>query len=233
MKPPVVIGDAILYRADCKDILQSLSFDGIASDPPYGIDHRRGSSRSREQGHHKGPSHTLGHKGMVGDDKAFDPRHLLSWPCVLWGANHYAHRLPLHPKTGSIDGSWLVWDKVEHGGAGDFSKGEIGWCSHRGALDMFHHMWMGIQRASQQAEKRRHKTEKPIALMEWSIGKLRLSPGATICDPYMGSGTTGVAALRMGYRFIGMEIDEGIFGIACKRLEDAQRQGDLLQKRAA
>jgi site-specific DNA-methyltransferase (adenine-specific) len=225
----VVIGQATLFRGDCRELLSSLTFDGIASDVPYGIGHRRGSACSREGGRHKGPVGTLGHSNMRGDDQAFDPRHLFAWPCVLWGANHFAHRLPLHPKKGCIDGSWLFWDKVEHGGAGDFSKGEIGWCSHRAAaLDTFRHMWMGVQRASQQAERRQHETEKPIALMKWSITKLRLPPGAVICDPYMGSGTTGIAAVKMGYRFVGIEIDEGHFETACKRVEDAQRQGDLL-----
>jgi site-specific DNA-methyltransferase (adenine-specific) len=228
------IGRATLYLGDCRDILQEMSFDCIASDVPYGIQHRRGSAGSREQGRHKGAVRTRGHKKMAGDDHAFDPRHLLEWPCVLWGANHYAHRLPLHPKTGSVDGCWLFWDKVEHGGAGDFSKGEIGWCSHRAAaLDVFRHMWMGVQRASQQAEKRQHDTEKPIALMAWSIAKLRLPPASIVCDPYMGSGTTGVAALRMGHRFVGIEIEEEYFETACHRIEDAQRQGSLFEGKAA
>lgn len=87
-------------------------------------------------------------------------------------------------------------------------------------------MWKGICKASEKGGKERwHPTQKPIALMEWCIGFL---PDAqTILDPFMGSGTTGVAAVQMGRDFIGIEREPKYFDIACKRIEDAQRQGDL------
>ena len=63
--------------------------------------------------------------------------------------------------------------------------------------------------------------------MEWCLSFVR---GETILDPYMGSGTTGVACARLGRRFIGIEIEEKYFEIACRRIEDAQRQGRLFDQ---
>ena len=75
-----------------------------------------------------------------------------------------------------------------------------------------------------------HPTQKPIALMVWSI---EFCEGETILDPFMGSGTTGVACARLGRRFIGIEIEERYFDIACRRIEAAQRQGDMLIQQPA
>lgn len=72
----------------------------------------------------------------------------------------------------------------------------------------------------------RHPTEKPRRLMAEIIADFT-SPGETILDPFMGSGTTGVAAVQMGRKFIGIEKDESYFQIACERIENAQRQKDL------
>ena len=63
--------------------------------------------------------------------------------------------------------------------------------------------------------------------MEWCIAKLALPPGSTICDPYMGSGSTGVAALKMGFKFVGFELEPLYFETACRRLAEVQRQGQL------
>lgn len=216
------IGAATLYLGDCRDVLPTLQgVDAVVADPPYGIKHKRGRASSREGGRHGGAVRSIGFAGMEGDGSPFDASHLLQWPCVLWGANYYGNHIP------PAKGSWLVWDKVEHGGAGDFSDAEIGWCSHSGPTKTFRHMWMGVQRASEQAEARVHPTQKPIALMAWSILKARPPAGGLICDPYMGSGTTGVAAVTNGFRFVGIEVDPDHFATACHRIEQAQRQGRL------
>lgn len=117
----------------------------------------------------------------------------------------------------------MIWDKQEHGGSGDFSEAEIAWCNKGKAIKIFRHMWLGVQRASEVGEKRLHDTQKPVELMKWCIRQLRLPAGATICDPYMGSGTTLVAALDLGYKVIGIEIVESIFNVATKRIADASR----------
>lgn len=205
------IGDATLYCADCRDVLPTLSgVDAVVTDPPYGIRHRRGVCGNRGKGL------SLGTTGIIGDDQPFDPTPWLQFPdVILWGANYY--RLPV--------GRTLIWDKTFGGGAGDFSEAEIGWHNQLGATRMFRHLWMGVQRASQVGAERQHQTEKPIALMEWCLG---FFPNAqTILDPFMGSGTTGVACARLGRKFIGIEIEPRYFDIACRRIEQAQKQKDL------
>lgn len=214
-----VIGRATLYLGDCRDILPILpKVDAVVTDPPYGIAHRRGSAANRGKGV------TLGADCRVWDNVPFDPSMLLAFDRVIcWGANFYADKLP--------GGRWLLWDKQCHGGAGDFSEFEIAWCSEGTAIKAFRHMWLGVQRDSEVGERRLHPTQKPVALMEWCI---RLLKGAqVILDPFAGSGTTGVAAVKMGLSFIGIERDPEHFATACKRIEDAQRQSDLFLTDAA
>jgi site-specific DNA-methyltransferase (adenine-specific) len=212
------IGDATLYLGDMREILPTLvGLDACISDPPYGIKHRRGSAGNRGKGV------SLGCDGITNDAIEFDPSHLLKIApvCLLWGANHYSHHLR--------GGQWLIWDKQHGGGSGDFSEGEIAWISKYRALKIFRHMWLGVQRDSEVGQARVHPTQKPIALMEWCIDLCGLPPDAVIADPYMGSGTTGVAAIRKGFRFIGIEIEPKYFDTACRRIEAAQKQGDLLR----
>lgn len=220
MSEPVQIGDCTLYHGDCRFILPTLhGVDVVVSDPPYGISHRRGVSGGR-QGLQGGKVASIGTRGIEGDFATFDPAPLLHWPCLLWGADHYAQSLP--------SGRWLVWDKAFGGGSGDFSEFEVAWHSRPGASKMFRHLWMGVQRQSQVGQLRCHPTEKPVALMEWCIGYF---PNAeTILDPFMGSGTTGVAAVKLGRKFIGIEIERKYFDIACRRIEDAYKQGDMFVK---
>lgn len=156
-----------------------------------------------------------------GDDRPFDPSHLLEIaPSVLlWGANHFADRLPASSK-------WLVWDKRRGFTRNDFADCEIAWTNGRGPARLINHYWNGMMRDSEKGVPRVHPTQKPIVVMEWALGEVS-SPGQLILDPYMGSGTTGVACIRTGRSFIGIEIDEGYFDIACKRIREAYAQPDM------
>jgi len=86
-------------------------------------------------------------------------------------------------------------------------------------------------KASERAQPRVHPTQKPIAVMEWAIKQLDAQ--GTILDPFMGSGTTGVAAVKLGRQFVGVEIDPGYFDIACRRISDALARPDLFIERPA
>ncbi len=200
-----------LHHGDCLDILPTLaagSVDAVICDPPYGIAHRRGKAGNRGKGI------TRGTLGIIGDDKPFDPTPLLNFPIVvLFGANWFAEKLPA--------GRWLIWDKQEHGGSGDFSEAEIAWCNQGKALKIFRHMWLGVQRASEVGKPRLHPTQKPVKLMEWILDVAKVPKGATVLDPYMGSGTTGVACANTGRAFIGIERDEHYFAIASERIAAA------------
>ena len=208
------IGNATLYLGDCREVLPS--FDraaAIVSDPPYGI----GFAMS---GGGKGSHNVRNLKPVHGDDEDFDPAEWLDFAeVILWGGNHFAQRLP--------HGRWLAWDKLAGLAAFDsFSDVEFAWRKGRGKDRIFSHMWKGICKASEKGggKERWHPTQKPIALMDWCIS---LVEAATVIDPFMGVGTTGIAAAKAHRSFIGVEIDPDYFDIACRRIEDAQRQGSL------
>lgn len=212
----VQIGDCTLYRADCRDVLPMLpKVDAVVTDPPYGI------SYSPAAGGRGWAKKTFVGTDLVrGDDRPFDPSMLLAFPAViLWGANHYADKLP------AMD-SWLVWDKRSPGLVNDFADCEMAWTSIGGPARVIRHLWNGAFRASEKDVRRVHPTQKPVQVMAWCIEQLPLD-ARTILDPFMGSGTTGVAAVKLGRRFIGIEIDEKYFDIACKRIEQAYAQPDL------
>lgn len=215
MAEKVVIGNAELWHGDCREVLPLLP-DGaaIVSDPPYGIGYNHGAVQT---GKWKSKHARV---KIIGDEVEFDPGPLLAWsPCLLWGANHFARHLP--------PGRWLVWNK--RNGVEDvkfsMSDAELAWCSDAGAIRTFHHLWFGLARASE-VGRHLHPTQKPVALMEWCIEQA--GRPAVVCDPYMGTGATGVAAMNLGLRFIGVEIHRPYFDIACARIEAAQRQAPLL-----
>lgn len=213
---PVIIGNATLYCGDCREILPSISFDSVVSDPPYGMAFQ--SNFRNEQ-----------HREIANDQN----EELLLWACDL-RPNHSSYlfcrwdNIASVPKPKSlitwVKNNWSMGD-LEHeharqtevalfypGPNHDFPKGR--------PTDMIKAPRTGNDH---------HPTEKPVQLMmamiEWTRG--------IVLDPFMGSGSTIVAASRLGRPSIGIEIDQEYFDIACKRIEDAQRQGDLFLGDAA
>lgn len=168
-----------------------------------------------------------GHK-VRGDDQPFDPAPALAAApiCVMWGANHYANRLPIE-----AGGGWLFWDKVPiagYEGRWSFADGELCWFSRKFALRTIRHYWNGgLRDGEERGKPREHPTQKPVAVMERCIELAHIPAAGTILDPYMGSGTTGVAAVRHGHPFVGIELDERYFAVACERIENAQRQARM------
>ena len=118
---------------------------------------------------------------------------------------------------------WLVWDK-ENGG-NEFADCELAWTNLDKPVRLLRWMWNGMLRKGQEA-RHGHPTQKPLGVMEWCLGFL---PDAkTILDPFMGSGTTLVACQRMGRHGTGIELDPDYFDIACRRVDEAARQPDML-----
>lgn len=209
-------GDIRLYCADCLSILPTLEgVDAVVTDPPWGVNNNNANhSRGRGNRPYDPATNAKDFAPVVGDDRPFDPSPFLDIRnCILWGANHFADRLP-------SSSFWLAWDrKAGKAADSDITDCELAWT--RGTtyrtVRMFRHMWAGFQRDSQAGEEHLHPMEKPIALMQWSLGWL---PNATtILDPFMGSGTTGVACIRTGRKFIGIEKEPRYFEIAVKRIE--------------
>jgi site-specific DNA-methyltransferase (adenine-specific) len=211
-----VIGAATLYHGDCREILPTLgAVDAIVTDPPYGIAHKSGGGTGGKWGH-------VRHQGVTiaNDDVPFDPAPLLALgaPLIAWGANFYSDKLP--------GGGWLVWDKRPGIENMEFNRSdaELAYFSESKTVKTFRHLWHGLCRDTEVGEHL-HPTQKPVALMTWCIERLK-NP-RKILDPYMGAGSTGVAAVVLGREFIGVEIEETYYDIACKRIEDAQRQGRM------
>lgn len=208
----VEIGDATLYLGDCMDVLPTLErLDAVITDPPYGM---------KRDGKLQSTSSHGGHKGyeFLGWDQGTPPREVfeamfnLSDVQVIWGGNFFPQHLP--PSMG-----WLFWDKGQRISQSD---GELAFTNIQKALRVF-----TLNRAAIAQDGAVHPTQKPLALMKWCIEQA--GHPQSILDPFMGSGTTGVAAIQMGRQFIGIEREQKYFDIACKRIERAVSQGSLFQ----
>jgi len=205
----VSIGNATLYRGDCLEILPTLGkVDAVVTDPPYGI--KRDGQKQSTGGH--GGRKAYEFRGWDNERprkevfdailKAYDRR-------VIWGGNYFSDLLP-------ATGGWLVWDKGQRINQSD---GELAWSNVGGALRI-----RILNRVEIKKDGAVHPTQKPVNLMTWSVDHTN---GNYILDPFMGSGTTGVACANLSRKFIGIEIDQKYFEIACERIEAAYAQGRL------
>lgn len=226
MSAPVIIGNATLYLGDCREILPTLGkIDAVVTDPPYGISYAHSGFHDGSIGITKA-ANKRGAPPVTGDDRPFDPSFLLRFSNVLmWGADHYFPRLP-------DSGRWLAWNKLGHMEPWDsFSDVEFAWHSGEGAARIFSMLWKGLAcDKREESGLREHTTQKPIRLMEWCLSQAKTAEGQTVLDPYMGSGTTGVACMRLGRKFIGIEIEPRYFDIAVRRIEEAYRQPRLFSE---
>ena len=203
------IGDCTLYLGDCLEILPTLGkVDAVVTDPPYGINAAR-DRNSEKWGWRDFP--------VTGWDKErpskahFDALLKAGKHHIIWGGNYFTDYLPPSEK-------WLIWDKCQT----DFSlaDAELAWCSFKGAVRR-----ISYPRSRALQDGKVHHTQKALDVMSWCL--LQIPDAKAILDPFMGSGTTGVACAKLGRKFIGVEIEEKYFAIACRRIEDAYRQADL------
>ena len=194
-------GTVSLYLGDCLPLLAGIKADGVVTDPPYGI----------------GASFDVCRHGHARSDWDFTPPSAevmsallaCSGEQIVWGGNYF--QLP--PSKG-----WLIWDKSQ---PEDFTLGmcELAWTSYNRPTKMFRKHPAGYEKF--------HPTQKPVCLMEWCLKYTE--DAETILDPFMGSGTTGVACANLGRTFIGIERESRYFDVACRRIEDAQRQVRLFE----
>ena len=218
------IGNATLYLGDCREILPTLpKVDAVITDPPYGISADSTMAKQSGQQYGKAAAKKREYAATNWDDQPIDDelirmvRESGKW-AVIFGGNYYA----MPPAK-----CWLVWDKVN--GDTTFADCELAWTNLPKAVRLIRFMWNGMLRANGEA-RGDHPTQKPIGVMAWAIGHIP-TPNQTILDPFMGSGTTGVAAVEQGRRFIGIERERRYFDIACERISRAQAQGSLLDER--
>ena len=204
-----------IWLGDCRVILPTLSeISAIVTDPPYGVSWD--GVHAKDRIHSQNFSRSGVEAKIYDDDEPFDPQPILAVGCpiALTGAQHFYDRLP-------AGGSLHCWNKIGEYKRLDQSDADMIWCSIPQACRIFHLVWRGLCRHVEKNEKFKHPTQKPVALMAWMIG-LCGNP-QTICDPYMGSGSTLVAAKRMNRRAIGIELREDYAEAAANRL----RQGVL------
>ncbi|OXI25461.1 DNA-methyltransferase [Burkholderia sp. AU15512] len=220
MSEKVQIGDATLYLGDCLDLLPTLPrVDAVITDPPYGILNLAGDvagavvrKSPRQIGSGTLKNRLLNQSNVEWDiapsAETFDAlRSMLNWQ-IIWGGNYF----PLPPAR-----AILVWDKEQPWE--NFSQVELAWSNLSRPAAIFK------ESATRGTPGKVHPTQKPISLMAWCIAFV--PEAEIILDPYMGSGTTGVAAVQQGRAFIGIEREPKYFEIACRRIEDAQRQESL------
>ena len=206
MKREQLSDDVTLYLGDCLDILPTLddkSIDAVITDPPYGIADiwKGGSSCGWRVARLSTPKRNEWDKKP--DKFIFDEILRIGNSVIVWGGNYF--ELP-------ASRGWLVWNKPERNFS--LSEAELAWTNRDTVIRVF-----DCRRSDPERE---HPTQKPLALMKWCIQQVKDS--TTILDPFMGSGTTGVAAAQLGRKFIGIEIDETYYEIAKKRIQQAMLQ---------
>jgi site-specific DNA-methyltransferase (adenine-specific) len=263
MSPRVehLAGGVSLYLGDACAVASSVrNVAAVISDPPYGQRqntnvvgaaglrlYRCGSAgggarvidgnalvRRTAKGIHSTRVATRFPDAIQGDDAPFDPVPWLSIAprVLLWGAHRFADRLPV--------GTWLVWDKVPTGKVRDQGDGEAAWVNDDPPRPMriYRLLWDGVCVGSAArsevtaGQTRSHPTQKPVILMDWCIEQVGIRSGIVL-DPYMGTGATGVAAVKRGLGFIGIEIEPRYFDIACRRISAALAQPDIFIPRPA
>lgn len=197
-----------IYHGDCREVLPTLApADCLLTDPPYGIGEAKANNRSRSK---IAASRDYGRSDW---DNAPPSRWLFDWliemTCwqIVWGGNYFG----LPPSS-----CWLVWDKDN--GANDFADCELAWTNLPKAVRRLVWRWHGMrQEPGMPKEDRVHPTQKPVAVMKWALSHVP-QDCKTVLDPFMGSGTTLVAAKQLNRRAIGIEIEERYCELAVKRL---------------
>lgn len=179
MRPYYADDLVTIYNGDCREWMPEA--DVIVTDPPYGI---RAVRNGKAGG--RGVAENRIYRAVHGDDEPMDVGWLVSWPGrkVIFGADHFAHPI----------GRLLVWDKRDGLASNNFADAEIAWDSQPGAARLYRHRQMGMLGAGLGDIGRVHPTQKPEAVMRWIVAMT----SGTILDPFMGSGTTLVAAKSLG-----------------------------------
>ncbi len=214
------IGEQRLILGDCLEVMPTLrKVEAVVTDPPYGIGVDRSMAANSGTTYGKAAAAKGHYKAQGWDDKPIGADHVdaiisAAKHQIIFGGNYFA----LPPAR-----CWLIWDK-ENGG-NECADGEMAWTNLDKPVRLLRWMWNGMLRKGQEA-RHGHPTQKPLGVMEWCIGHLPAT-AQTILDPFMGSGTTLVAAKRLGRKAIGIEREPKYFDIACKRIEEAQKQADL------
>lgn len=206
-----------IHHGDCLELMKDIpdgSIDVVITDPPYGI--LGGSKSIGGSKLYRANEYNLEWDNERMSEDVFKEFQRISNHQIIFGYNYFSDFLPT---TNAL----IVWDKKEKNNWFDnFSDGEVIWTSYKEPLRIYRHLWMGALRRGKRI-KRQHPTQKPVELMEWIINNYT-KEGQTILDPFLGSGTTAIAALNTGRFFIGIEKEKEYVDIANKRIEEHQEK---------
>lgn len=210
---PVIIGNATLYLGDCLEILPTLGkVDAVITDPPFGVgSFVQSTGTLRGRGDNYGKVVTWNNSSPP--PSLFDILRGMSKHRIIWGANFFNC---FEDKGGAI--IWIKNQKMPN-----FSKADIASCTHFQKTETVTIPWTNFI-ITHEAETD-HPCERPVSLYEWCINYL--PPIDSVLDPYMGSGSVGIACQNTNKAFVGIEREPKYFEDACRRIEDAQRQGRL------
>src|SRR5262245_39149089 len=220
--PQKQIGDCTLYCGDARDLVRRLTADALITDPPYGLDLGVANNQTRDRSH----LHKAGYASYDDTYAAFcrtivpilnQALDRVQCAAVFTGPHMHEQRKPV--ATGAIFSPAAVGRTP----VGTKNKLDILYYGTFPAAGQ--HRRTSIE-SNARAEPSVHPCPKPLAWMTWLVD-LASRPGETILDPFMGSGTTGVACVELGRRFIGIERDPDYFALACQRIEAAVAQGQL------
>lgn len=212
----IEIGNATLYLGDCMEVLPTLDkVDAVITDPPFGV-----GNFVQTTGSLRGRGTEMG-KAVEWNEFAPPPEFFaliksMSKHRIIWGANFF--------NCFEDRGGAIIWDKAQP--MPNFSKADIASCTHFQKTEIVRIPWTNFT-VSRLAETD-HPCERPVELYDWCINYLP-KPIVSVLDPFLGSGSCGVAAIRAGRKFIGIEREERYFDIACKRIEQAVAQGQLFE----
>lgn len=205
MKPYYSDDAVTIYHGDCREILPSLErADLILTDPPYGLGDKwqGGGGEHTRTSWRFDPSEARAWDGSVTDGVV--ALATAAQYVVIWGGNYYA----LPPSR-----CWFLWDKKQND-QWTTGQAEMAWTNLDRPVRIFR---MSQVVAHTEMGHKEHPTQKPLSLMRWCISMIREPSLSTVLDPFMGSGTTLVAAKDFGLRAVGVDIDERYCEIAARR----------------
>lgn len=219
-------GSIKLYLGDCLEVLPHVGpVDAVVTDPPYGIGEAAGKAKTRTSGLTAKIHNADMYRRDYGDDAWDDepiPQATLDavlgaaqWQ-IIFGGNYY----DLPPTS-----CWLVWDKLN--GETDFADCELAWTNLKKAVRRLCYRWNGCMREERHIP-RVHPTQKPLGVMKWCLGHLPAGTGV-VMDPFMGSGTTGVACVLKGHRFVGIERERKYFDLSVSRIQEQLNSAPLFE----
>ena len=220
-----------IYNMDCLDGMREIpdkSIDLVITDPPYGIKATHGQGRGSWGGSGSfiynsrlwtPKEYFLFDDSKIPEKEYFDEMFRISKNQIIWGGNYFTNHLP-------SSSCWIVWDKDTTGNQAD---AELAWTSFPTAVRMFKYRWNGVlQEDMVHKEIRVHPCQKPVKLFEWIIRNYA-KKGDVICDPFFGSGSCLVAAIRLEHQFIGFEKEPTYFDAAQNRIRKAQEQKKIAE----